>query len=164
MDPEYGEIQPYGAAEAGIELRAGLGERIDLPSGSVHRIHIANVFNSDEMPTSSQDPSCYQQSAIIREAKRLLHPDGCVYVAADNEPQRFPLNKVLEIADRWNLDAEVLVSPEYVYRGHSQPKFSHMYPEADQKTYVSIVGATTLNASLEEQSYLVRLTPRREGN
>lgn len=130
-----------------------------LRAGSAHEVHIHNVL-------STLTPKRRQE--MLAEAKRLLRPDGVIYVSETLTPHLHPLYRLLDAAAQAGLSARVLANGSALPTRPLSARRKSL--AAEQRIIADIVGRNiatkdhpdgTTTHTNHDQYYLTQLTPRR---
>ncbi len=122
------EILKRDAKQQSCDCRfiTGSGTDTGLPDACADDVRILNVLNSDDARYDRDAQVLYGtglaplETRILTEARRIIRPEGVIYVGANNTPYQFSLEDVQDIAAELRFTVEVLfhqppdrvVSPE----------------------------------------------------
>lgn len=117
-----------------------------LKENSAHEVHIHNVLN--DFMTDSEGRKSRAEN-LLREARRIVAPNGAIYVGADHTPETFTKNELIALAAHLQLKVEFLAD----YEKPSERR-------AHLAALVEIIGlrGKNLHARLNGPYYLAKLT------
>lgn len=129
----------------GVSFQVKDARATGLKAGVAYAVHIHNVFS---------DPRVTESTTIelLREASRILAPNGAIFVGHTLTPEVYPLNKLRQTSRRLGLKVEVLVNKQG--QQHSELELSNA--RILQKIMMKPVH------SVPEGAYLVKLTKQTE--